>query len=232
MTQPTKDKSIPNRVRMSGNRSASTRSRATEADRMRARRRKPRRSPAFAIVCVVLLLIIAIGGALMYASSRPKQQAEETYPLQYTETVTAAAEEFDLEPAYLYAVILAESSFRPGAESNVGALGLMQVMPDTGAWIAKKLDMADSYTVEMLTDPATNVRFGAWYLRFLLDRYDGDKRCASAAYHAGQGTVDNWLADPSCSPDGVTLAVIAYDSTNNYVNKVMKYYEAYLALLS
>ena len=232
MTQPTKDTSAPNRVRMPGNRSASTRSRATEIDRMRARRKKPRRNPGFAALCAILLLVIAIGGALLYRSSRPQQPTEPDYPMQYTEAVAAAAEEFSLEPAYLYAVILAESSFRPNAESNVGALGLMQIMPDTGAWIAKKLDMADAYTTDMLTDPATNVRFGAWYLRFLLDRYNGDKRCASAAYHAGQGTVDNWLADPSCSPDGITLAVIAYDSTNNYVNKVMKYYEAYLALLS
>lgn len=227
MTQPTKDN---HRVRMTANRSASTRSHATEFERMRARRRKKRRSPLFPALCVVLLLVIIAGTALLL---RPEPQPpQDVYPVKYAAEVSAAAEEFDLEPAYLYAIILAESSFRPTAESSVGALGLMQIMPDTGKWLAGKFDMADTYTPDMLTDPAVNVRFGSWYLRFLLDRYDGDKRCASAAYHAGQGTVDRWLADPTYSPDGRTLAVIAYDSTNNYVNKVLKYYEKYLALLS
>lgn len=226
MTQPTKDS---RRVRMTGNQSASTRSRASEFERMRARRRRKRRSPVFPALFVVLLLVI-IGATLLL---RPEPQLpQEVYPIKYTAEVTAAAEEFDLEPAYLYAIILAESSFRPTAESSVGALGLMQIMPDTGKWLSGKFGMADTYTPDMLTDPAVNVRFGSWYLRFLLDRYNDDMRCATAAYHAGQGTVDGWLDDPTYSPDGQTLAVIAYDSTNNYVNKVLKYYEEYLALLS
>jgi len=227
MTRPTKDNP---RVRMNPGMSASTRSRASEVERMRARRRK-KRLPVFPVICAILLLVIASGGVLLLREHRP-QQVQESYPIRYSAEIEAAAQEFGLEPAYLYAIVLAESSFRPEAESSVGALGLMQIMPDTGAWIAKKLDMGDTYTAGMLTDPAINVRLGGWYLRFLLDRYNGDMTCATASYHAGQGTVDKWLANPTYSPDGTTLAFIEYDSTSNYVKKVLKYYEKYLAILS
>lgn len=231
MSHLTKDDraAAPQRVRMTGSRSASTRSRAGHGARIRARRRRRSRTALTALLCAVLLIAVAGAGALLL---RGKPVPEPSCPIRYPEAVNAAAAEFDIEPAYLYAVILAESSFRPEVRSNVGATGLMQIMPETGEWIARKLDMDDMYTADMLTDPEVNVRLGGWYLRFLLDRYNGDKRCASAAYHAGQGTVDRWLADPAASPDGQTLAVIAYDSTDHYVNKVLKYYEEYLSLLS
>ncbi len=221
------------RVRMSGNRSASTRGPVRELDRVRARRRRLRPfRRRFAAAALGVLLIVGVCLGVGWFRQQREIHEFDAYPLRYTAEVEAAAGEFDLEPAYLYAVILAESSFHPDAVSSVGALGLMQVMPDTGEWIAGKLNLSESYSVDMLTDPALNVRFGSWYLRFLLDRYGGDKRCASAAYHAGQGTVDAWLANPSLSPDGHTLSAIAYDSTDHYVNKVLKNYEKYLALLS
>ena len=228
MSMPTKDNP---RVRMNPARSASTRSRAGEFERMRARRRRKKRRPLFPVMCVVLLLVIAAGGILLLRDRYP-QRVVETYPIQYSAEIEAAAQEFGLEPAYLYAVVLAESSFRPNVVSGVGAVGLMQIMPDTGKWLAGKVGMKDTFTEDMLTDPAVNVRLGGWYLRFLLDRYNGDMTCATAAFHAGQGTVDKWLDNPTYSPDGATLAFIAYDSTSDYVKKVLKYYEKYLALLS
>lgn len=222
----------PPRRRMNSARSASMHSYASEAERRRARRRPARRRSMLPGLIALLLLAAVIAGMVLLRPDKPREQAREMYPLRYTREITSAAAEFGVDEAYLYAVVLAESSFRPDAVSNVGAMGLMQIMPDTGAWIAKKLDMGDTYTADMLTDPAVNTRLGAWYLHFLLDRYDGDMRCASAAYHAGQGTVDKWLADPAYSSDGQTLAVIAYDSTDNYVNKVMRYYDEYTSLLS
>ena len=120
---------------------------------------------------------------------------------------------------------MAESSYRPEAVSSVDAQGLMQILPSTAEWIAGKLD--ETYTEGCLFDPETNIRYGCWYLGFLMRRYDGDMRCSSSAYHAGQGTVDKWLADPNYSSDGKTLDVIGYDSTNTYVNRVLRYYEQY-----
>lgn len=229
MSMPTKD--TP-RVRMNPARSASTRSHAGELARMRARRRRKKRLPVFPVVCVILLLVITISGTMLLRDQQPKPPAAESYPIRYSAEIEAAAQEFGLEPAHLYAVVLAESSFRPDAVSSVGAVGLMQIMPDTGRWLAGKLGMKDTFTPDMLTDPAVNVRLGSWYLRFLLDRYGGDMTCATAAFHAGQGTVDQWLSNPAYSPDDATLAFIEYDSTSNYVKKVLKYYEKYLALLS
>ena len=231
---PVQERTTNHRVRMTGNGSASTRSRVNELTRMRARRRRRRGPSVGPIICIALcaLLIVALCLGVGWYRQQKELHRFDAYPIRYAAEVNAAAAEFDLEPAYLYAVILAESSFRPDAVSSVGALGLMQVMPETGEWIAGKLDLSDSFTADMLTDPALNVRFGSWYLRYLLNRYDGDKRCASAAYHAGQGTVDAWLADPSMSPDGHTLSAIGYETTDYYVNKVLSNYEKYLALLS
>lgn len=101
----------------------------------------------------------------------------------------------------------------------------MQIMPDTGVWIAGKFD--EEFVPEALFDPVTSIRYGSWYLGFLADRYDGDISCTTAAYHAGQGTVDKWLANPEYSSDGKTLQKIPYDSTRTYVDRVMKYYEYY-----
>ena len=224
--------------RMSPARSASTRSRVSDIDRMRARRqtrrkrRRRRRSMLPKVLGVLIFLCLGAALAIIISKAMPQPKPQESYPIRFSAEINAAADEFALDPAYLYAIVLAESSFRPDACSDVGALGLMQIMPDTGKWIAKKLDMGDTFTADMLTDPSVNVRFGGWYLRFLLDRYDGDMRCATAAYHAGQGTVDRWLDDAAYSPDGQTLAVIAFDSTDNYVSKVMKYYAKYQSLLS
>lgn len=231
---PAQERTTNHRVRMTGNGSASTRSRVNELTRMRARRRRRRGPSVGPIISIALcaLLIVALCLGVGWYRQQKELHRFDAYPIRYAAEVNAAAAEFDLEPAYLYAVILAESSFRPDAVSSVGALGLMQVMPETGEWIAGKLDLSDSFTADMLTDPALNVRFGSWYLRYLLNRYDGDKRCASAAYHAGQGTVDAWLADPSMSPDGHTLSAIGYETTDYYVNKVLSNYETYLALLS
>lgn len=101
----------------------------------------------------------------------------------------------------------------------------MQLLPPTAEWIAERL--GDVYREGSLFDPETNIHYGCWYLGFLMKRYNGDMRCASSAYHAGQGTVDKWLSDPQYSPDGATLAVIPSNTTDTYVQRVLKYYEKY-----
>lgn len=107
-------------------------------------------------------------------------------------------------------------------------MGLMQIMPETGEWIAHKLDWP--FTDETLFDPRANARLGAWYLRFLLDRYDGRVQNAIAAYHAGQGSVDAWLEDARYSSDGLTLERAGSSSTQHYINKVLSAYENYQIL--
>jgi len=196
--------------------------RAQKAKRDR-RRRMVRRVIGFAVSAVLVLAIAALGLWLLF-SHRPEPMVM-TYPTEYQELIREYAEDNGLEPAYVASVILAESSYRPEAVSSVGAQGLMQIMPKTGEWIAGKFD--EDYLEGSLFDPATNIRYGCWYLGFLMDRYDGSMRCASAAYHAGQGTVDKWLKDPMYSADGKTLDTIPSEATGPYVERILKYYEGY-----
>ena len=148
--------------------------------------------------------------------------------MEYTDLIRSNAALQGIEPAQVAAVILAESGYDPMAVSNVNAQGLMQIMPDTGAWLARKFD--EEYVEGCLFDPETNIRYGSWYLGYLMRRYDGDMTCATAAYHSGQGTVDKWLADPALSSDGKTLAVINGKNAQVYVRRVLEYYEKYSEL--
>ncbi len=194
-----------------------------KAARRRRRARAARRWLLLGTVAVLALGFLAIGARVLL--DRHPELTVQTYPVEYADLIRLSAQENGLEPAYVAAVILAESSYRPEAVSSAGARGLMQIVPATGEWIAGKL--GETFSEDALFDPATNIRYGCWYLGFLMDRYGGDMRCASAAYHQGQGTVDAWLKDPRLSADGKTLDRIDSDVTQRYVDRILKYYERY-----
>lgn len=122
--------------------------------------------------------------------------------------VEAAAAEYDLEPELLYGVIWVESRFQPKAKSPAGARGLMQLMPQTAAALAKQLGVARPRSY----DPKFNVTAGAYYLRRLLDRYEGDEILALAAYNAGAGNVNKWREQGKPLPE----------YSRNYVGKVLE----------
>lgn len=195
----------------------------SDKKRRRAARRRQRR---VMLLTTIVVLVLAIGavGALLFLNRGPGQR----YPMEYADMIRMYAGQNELEPAYVAAVVLAESSYDPKALSGANAQGLMQLLPTTAEWIAGKL--GETYTEGDLFDEDVNLRYGCWYLRFLMDRYKGDKRLASAAYHAGQGTVDKWLQDPTLSPDGAILASIPYKTTDTYVQRVLRYYERYAKL--
>ena len=190
-----------------------------------ARRRRQRRRTLLTIFASALIVLIALGAWALFGRDRADLSR---YPMTYAPEIRAAATEFSLDPAYVASVVLAESSFDAEAVSSAGAIGLMQIMPSTGEWIAGKLD--DAFDVQRLYEPSVNLRYGCWYLRFLLDRYDGDMRTASTAYHQGQGRVDEWLQDPEYSQDGRTLTAISSAVTDTYVSRIMESYEHYKEL--
>ena len=162
---------------------------------------------------------------------RAEQEAIDAhYPLMYVDSIRKTAAEYNLSPSLIAAVILNESSFRPGAESAVGARGLMQLMPDTAEWIARKLRL-DGYSFEQLYDPDTNIRFGCWYLNYLSTLFNGDPLCVVCAYHAGQGEIASWLANPMYSTDGVTLNKdsLPEGPTKQYAGRVTRDYGIYKA---
>jgi len=201
-------------------------------NRMPRSRRRPDRKQRFVrMLCIGgLAALLAVLGAF-YIGRYCRQVEYARYPLKYRELIEETAETFELEPWHVAAVICCESGFRETAVSSVGARGMMQIMPDTGEWLAGKFGEESIYDPEMLFTPETNVKYGCWFLNWLMKRYDGDRTLATVAYHAGHGTLDKWLSDEEISPDGKTLSRIPYSSTAAYVERVLracgKYQELY-----
>ena len=143
-----------------------------------------------------LLAVAAVAAVAVYVWFKPPDAVQRIrYPLHYRPIVTGHARNYHLDPALLAAVIDAESKFRADARSSSGAIGLMQLLPTTAHGIAVHTG-GTRFRTSDLYDPELNVRYGAWYLRHLLDRY-GDEKTALAAYNAGQTNVDRWLASGS-----------------------------------
>lgn len=195
---------------------------------MANKRRKQRRGGVRRLAGITLAVMLVLGilgfGVWLLWEQRPDTTVT-TYPMEYEEQIRKYAADNGIEPAYVASVVLAESSYRADAVSSVNAQGLMQILPDTGEWLSGKFN--EEYVEGCLFDPDTNLRYGCWYLGWLMDRYDGDMSCASSAYHQGQGVVDKWLQDPEYSADGRTLSVIPSDATRTYVDRILKYYEKY-----
>lgn len=166
---------------------------------------------------LVAALAAGLGGAGLYVvHSQPPWYLRLRYPLRYEQVVRVHARNYRLRPALLAAVIYTESKFNPDAKSDAGAVGLMQLLPDTAKGIAERTGGA-RFVVSDLYVPELNIRYGAWYLRHLLDRY-GDERTALAAYNAGQANVDRWRAA------GVG---IQFAETRYYVDKVERLKKVY-----
>ena len=144
------------------------------------------------------------------------------YPKGYANAVAGNARDFGVPEELVFAVAHEESTFRPEAVSPVGAMGLMQIMPKTGEWIAGQVGVRD-FADQDLMNPEVNVLFGTWYLRFLLDRYDGRLAKAVAAYNAGEKAVDRWTRHkPDDDPTEYFIEEIPYQETRDYVKKVTR----------
>ncbi len=152
---------------------------------------------------------------------------KSVYPLKYKEIVEQAADENGLDEAFVYAVIKAESDFDPDAVSHAGAIGLMQITPDTFEWLQMGEDQM--LPTEELLDPLVNITYGCKFLARLLESFH-DPVLAICAYNAGINRVKSWLEDGSISKDGKVLDTIPYPETENYALKVQHNYEIYRKL--
>ncbi len=173
---------------------------------------------------VICLLLLAFGVLAVYFADTIEQKL---YPREYAEYVSKYSAEYGVEEALIYAVILTESGFDADARSSAGAVGLMQLMPDTLDWLSRL--MGEKEPTGDISDPETNIKYGTYYLHHLINRFD-DKDTAIAAYNAGHGRVANWLNDTRYSDDGKTLKHIPLDETDNYVNRVNTRYEKYIKI--
>ena len=177
--------------------------------------------------CLLLAALLAAGVfALRWAHTRFLRRM---YPRGYAEIVVREAGQNGLEPALVYAVIRAESNFDPDAESSAGALGLMQLTPDTFEWLRRGEPDAEGYSDADLRRPEINIRYGCRFLALLLQKY-GVRRTALCAYNAGMGTVNSWLKDAGLSKDGRNLDSIPYAETRGYADAVEKNYRQYQQL--
>lgn len=166
----------------------------------------------------VIALILALICILSVIYFGTLSVLKTLYPLSYEEYVEVYASENNLSPAFVYAVIKCESGFDDEAVSNVGATGLMQIMPDTFDWIKTKTGYTEDYS--QATEPETNIKFGCFLYGYLLKKYSRADE-ALAAYHAGIGNTDKWLKDRRYSSDGKTLHTIPFPTTSKYVKKVI-----------
>jgi soluble lytic murein transglycosylase len=161
-----------------------------------------------------LLAAVVLAGGIGLAlvslqSTKPGWWERLWYPLRYEQIVRGHAHNYQLDPALLAAVIYQESKFKTNARSKSGAIGLMQLLPDTAKGIAVHTG-GTRFVVSDLYNPEINVRYGAWYLHHLISKY-GDQRTALAAYNAGQNNVDRWRRNGQG---------IQFSETRAYVSRV------------
>ena len=157
---------------------------------------------------------------------------KQIYPLKYENIVKIYSKEYNLRESLIFAVIKVESNFRKDAVSKAGAIGLMQIMKETFNWLKQKENIENKDIVinyKNLFDIRTNIKFGAYFLDYLICKYK-DEKVALYAYNAGTGNVDKWLKDKSYSKDGKSLFRVPFKETEEYIKKVVKTEKMYKKL--
>ena len=149
-------------------------------------------------------------------------------PLSDASVIREQATEKHLDPALIAGVIYAETKFDPRT-SSAGALGLMQILPSTAQYIAH-LSGGTAFTTGDLATPKINVAYGSWYLRYLLDHYEGNEMLAVAAYNGGLANVDAWVAKARETGRTLSVSEIPFPETQAYVQKVMRAQAEYRAV--
>lgn len=183
------------------------------------------RNPSRSVVIVVILLFSIGMGFLLDMLISWGERIAYPKPETYAKYVKTYAERFDVPEHVIYAVIEVESDFDADAVSDAGAVGLMQLMPDTFKWLTQSI-LFEYCDVGLRYDPETNIRHGTCYLSWLYERY-GRWDLVFAAYNAGQGNVDEWLDNEEYADGEGGLAEIPFTETRNYVGKVTSAMEKY-----
>lgn len=174
------------------------------------------------ISAIIAILLLSILAGLLAQHLKNKYDLA-SYPRDYSDFVKECAAEYRVPEAILYAVIKCESGFDSTAVSAAGAVGLMQIMPDTFTYLCERT--GDNYETGMLYDPKTNIRYGAYYLSMLYDRF-GVWETAFAAYNCGPSRVAGWIEEGKADESG-HLTEIPIGETAAYVERVSAAVEKY-----
>lgn len=170
-------------------------------------------------LAILLLIMITFALSIVFIAAKTYNTR-----IEYIDIIQKYSEQYNSDPYMIASIIKVESNFDEHAESHMNAKGLMQIVPDTGEWIAEKL--GEDYHDERLFDPDYNIHLGAYYYEYLYEHF-GDVDIALAAYNGGMGNVEKWLADPEVSYTGEKLDNIPFSETRNYVDKVNNAYGTY-----
>ena len=173
----------------------------------------------------VLGVVGALAVAVLVVQALPLVQKavnELSLPLSDADVIRQQAAEKHLDPALIAGVIYAETKFQP-RDSSAGAVGLMQVMPQTALFLARRSG-ATTFSVGDLVNPDVNIAYGSYYLRYLLDEYHGNVTLALAAYNGGESNVDRWVVADGRS---LTVADIPFPETRAYVTRVLNAQQQY-----
>jgi soluble lytic murein transglycosylase len=192
---------------------------ATVHPRRSSRRRAAVRRRRLALGTFVSVAALAALIALAMPLFR-KAVNDLTLPLAYSDVIREQAVEKHLDPALIAAVIYAETKFDP-RPSSAGAQGLMQILPQTAEFLARRSG-ATTFTLSDLGTPAVNIAYGSYYLRYLLDHYNGQEMLALAAYNGGETNVDTWMAAERQAGRALTINEIPFSQTRAYVVKVLR----------
>ena len=183
-----------------------------------SRRASAARRRRIALRLLAAAVVLAVGIPLAMPLFR-KAVSELTLPLAYSDVIRQQAAEKRLDPALIAAVIYAETKFDP-RPSSAGAEGLMQILPATAEFLARRSG-ATTFTVADLGTPQINIAYGSYYLRYLLNEYGGAAIPALAAYNGGETNVNRWISQERRVGRPLTIAEIPFPQTRAYVARVL-----------
>ena len=175
-----------------------------------------------------ILIIIGWGMLFVYSFNSKNPHEQETFQIEYKDSINKYCKEFDVDKYLVYAMIKQESNFNNQAISSAKARGLMQLTEDTFNWLKPQLGES-STTYDDLFDADTNIRYGVFFISILQKNFS-EQNTVVAAYNAGMNITTEWLQDSNYSSDGATLNNIPYKETANYVDIVDYNYKKYLAI--
>lgn len=178
---------------------------------------------------IILIILLAVILVLVKIVRVQDIVLKKIYPITYQEYVEKYSTQNDVDKYMIYAIIKAESNFKPEVKSQSKAIGLMQLLEETAVEMSNSIEN-QTVTEEELYQPETNIKLGTSYYAYLLKHYKGNNILALTAYNAGMGNVDTWIKTGVIQSDGSDIENIPYKETNNYVRKILRDYQLYLKL--
>jgi len=182
------------------------------------KKKKLRRKRFFLLLVVLLLGVLFI---------RSEWLGQKIYPISFRQEIKQSALKYELDPLLIAAIIRVESNYRLNAVSRKGAVGIMQLMPDTAGWILQKADFGEMTVQDAGSKAQAGIALGSWYVKELNRQFEGDLYKSLAAYNAGPGKVRSWLDQGVWDGGKDTLKDIPYGETRHYVQRVLYYYKKY-----